>query len=76
MELRHVAILQCPSRINCPFLDIFSSQILGRNDREPMIAKIGQETLAQMIDTTRARVSFLNLLSSASSPYNGVEVHS
>jgi CRP-like cAMP-binding protein len=46
---------------------------------EPMIAKISQETLAQMIGTTRARVSFfmnkfrkLGFIS-----YNGgIEVHS
>jgi CRP-like cAMP-binding protein len=45
---------------------------------EPMIAKISQETLAQMIGTTRARVSFfmnkfrkLGFIS-----YNGsIEVH-
>ena len=49
------------------------------SDPEPMIAKISQETLAQMIGTTRARVSFfmnkfrkLGLIS-----YNGgIEVHS
>ena len=49
------------------------------SDPEPMIAKISQETLAQMIGTTRARVSFfmnkfrkLGFIS-----YNGgIEVHS
>jgi CRP-like cAMP-binding protein len=49
------------------------------SDPEPIIAKISQETLAQMIGTTRARVSFfmnkfrkLGLIS-----YNGgIEVHS
>jgi CRP-like cAMP-binding protein len=49
------------------------------SDPEPVIAKISQETLAQMIGTTRARVSFfmnkfrrLGLIS-----YNGrIEVHS
>ena len=48
------------------------------SDPEPMIAKISQETLAQMIGTTRARVSFfmnkfrkLGFIS-----YNGgIEVH-
>jgi CRP/FNR family transcriptional regulator, cyclic AMP receptor protein len=49
------------------------------SDPEPMIAKISQETLAQMIGTTRARVSFfmnkfrrLGFIS-----YNGgIEIHS
>lgn len=49
------------------------------SDPEPLIAKISQETLAQMIGTTRARVSFfmnkfrkLGFIS-----YNGgIEVHS
>jgi CRP-like cAMP-binding protein len=49
------------------------------SDPEPMIAKISQKTLAQMIGTTRARVSFfmnkfrkLGFIS-----YNGgIEVHS
>jgi CRP-like cAMP-binding protein len=49
------------------------------SDPEPMIAKISQETLAQMVGTTRARVSFfmnkfrkLGFIS-----YNGrIEVHS
>jgi CRP/FNR family transcriptional regulator, cyclic AMP receptor protein len=55
-------------------------RILARKDRpEPIIAKVSQETLAEMIGTTRSRVSFfmnkfrkLGLID-----YNGsIEIHS
>jgi CRP-like cAMP-binding protein len=49
------------------------------SDPEPMIAKISQETLAQMIGTTRARVSyFMNKFRKLGFiSYNGgIEVHS
>jgi CRP-like cAMP-binding protein len=46
--------------------------------REPMIAKISQETLAEMIGTTRSRVSFfMNKFRLGFIHYNGgIEVHS
>jgi CRP/FNR family transcriptional regulator, cyclic AMP receptor protein len=46
---------------------------------EPMIAKISQETLAEMIGTTRSRVSFfMNFRKLGFIDYNGgsLEVHS
>jgi CRP/FNR family cyclic AMP-dependent transcriptional regulator len=45
---------------------------------EPMIAKISQETLAEMIGTTRSRVSFfMNKFRLGFIHYNGgIEVHS
>ena len=52
----------------------------GKESRpEPMIAKISQETLAQMIGTTRARVSFFmnKFRRLGFIEYNGgIEVHS
>jgi CRP-like cAMP-binding protein len=50
---------------------------------EPVIAKISQETLAEMIGTTRSRVSFfmnkfrkLGLIAYNGSTESGIEVHS
>ena len=57
---------------------------LGKESRpEPVIAKISQETLAEMIGTTRSRVSFfmnkfrkLGLIAYNGSTESGIEVHS
>jgi CRP/FNR family cyclic AMP-dependent transcriptional regulator len=52
----------------------------GKDDKpEPMIAKISQETLAEMIGTTRSRVSFFmnKFRKLGFIDYNGgIEVHS
>jgi CRP/FNR family transcriptional regulator, cyclic AMP receptor protein len=52
----------------------------GKEDKpEPIIAKISQETLAEMIGTTRSRVSFFmnNFRKQGFIHYNGgIEVHS
>jgi CRP-like cAMP-binding protein len=62
----------------------FERETLGKESRpEPIIAKVSQETLAEMIGTTRSRVSFfmnkfrkLGFIEYNGGVEGGIEVHS